>query len=319
MADRLFALTQTRRWIWPALGVLLLWIALTVLTARFSLHSLSGVAISASFLLMPALGQMLVITTGRGNIDLSIPSVVTFSAYVTVVTASSGANGFWLPLGLVLLAALAVGAVNATLLLMLRIPAMIATLATGYILATATLLVNARVGVFQRPPLLAYLATGRIGDLPVVCLIAILAAAAVGIIVARTAYGRQLSAVGQNMVAARYAGVGVTRTVATAFLASATLAGLTGMLLAAYAGGAFLEMGTPYLLQSVGAVVLGGTLIAGGSASVLGTLFGAFLLVLIVTTMQIAGLPAGAQDILQGLVIIAVLSVAGGRIGGRRA
>lgn len=319
MVDRLFALTQTRRWIWPALGVLLLWIALTVLTARFSLHSLSGVAISASFLLMPALGQMLVITTGRGNIDLSIPSVVTFSAYVTVVTADSGANGFWLPLGLVLLAALVVGIVNAMLLLVLRIPAMIATLATGYILATATLLVNARVGVFQRPPLLAYLATGRIGDLPVVCIIAILAAVLVGIIVARTAYGRQLSAVGQNMVAARYAGVGVSRTVAIAFLASATLAGLTGMLLAAYAGGAFLEMGTPYLLQSVGAVVLGGTLIAGGSASVAGTFFGAFLLVLIVTTMQIAGLPAGAQDILQGLVIIAVLSVAGGRIGTRRA
>lgn len=76
-------------------------------------------------------------------------------------------------------------------------------------------------------------------------------------------------------------------------------------------------MGTPYLLQSVGAVVLGGTLIAGGSATALGTLLGGMLLVMIVTTMQIAGLPPGAQDILQGVVIIAVLSVAGTRMGRR--
>lgn len=318
MLERLLDTVQGHRWIWPALGVLVLWATLTALTARFSLHSLSGVAISASFLLMPALGQMLVITTGRGNIDLSIPSVVTFSAYVTAVTATSGTGGFWVPLLLVTSIGVGVGLFNAVLLLVLRIPAMIATLATGYILATATLLVNARVGVFQRPPVLAWLATGRIGDLPVICLIAAMVAVIVGIIVARTAYGRQLSAVGQNIMAARYAGVPVARSIATAFVASALLAGLTGMLLAAYAGGAFLEMGTPYLLQSVGAVVLGGTLIAGGSASVLGTFFGAFLLVLIVTTMQIAGLPAGTQDILQGLVIICVLSIAGGRLRARR-
>ncbi|WP_173934555.1 ABC transporter permease [Chelativorans sp. Marseille-P2723] len=318
MADALLNAAQRHRWIWPALGVLLLWAALTVLTARFSLHSLSGVAMSASFLLMPALGQMLVITTGRGNIDLSIPSVITVSAYVTVVTASSGMNGFWLPLFLVIVIAVGVGLFNAMLLLVLRIPAMIATLATGYILATATLLVNARVSIFPRPPVLIWLATGRIGGLPVICLIALTVAAVVGIVLARTAFGKQLSAVGQNIVAARYAGVQTARLIASAFVASSLLASLTGMLLAAYAGGAFLEMGAPYLLQSVGAVVLGGTLIAGGSASVLGTFFGSFLLILIVTTMQIAGLPAGAQDILQGLVIIGVLSIAGGKLRSRR-
>jgi ribose transport system permease protein len=97
-----------------------------------------------------------------------------------------------------------------------------------------------------------------------------------------------------------------------AFVASSTIAALTGVLLGAYIGGAFLEMGQPYLLQSIGAVVLGGTLIFGGSATALGTLFGSVLLVLIVTTMQIAGLPPGTQDVIQGLVIIVVLALAGG-------
>ena len=80
----------------------------------------------------------------------------------------------------------------------------------------------------------------------------------------------------------------------------------------AYVGGAFLEMGQPFLLQSLGAVVLGGSLIFGGASTALGTFFGCVLLVLIVTTMQIAGLPSGMQDIVQGLVIIAVLALAGG-------
>ncbi|WP_247893804.1 hypothetical protein [Azospirillum endophyticum] len=88
-------------------------------------------------------------------------------------------------------------------------------------------------------------------------------------------------------------------------------AALTGTLLSARAGGAFPDMGSPFLLQSVGAVVLGGTLIFCGSATAAGTLFGSVLLVLIVTTMQIAGLPGGTQEIIQDVVIIAVLAFAG--------
>lgn len=306
-----------RRWIWPLLGFLLLWIILAALTARFSIHSLSGVAQSASFLLLPALGQMLVVTTGRGNIDLSIPSLVTLSAYLTVVSSDGSAGGFAVTLLLVALLGMATGLFNAFLVLVLSIPAMIATLATGYILATATLFVNASVGVFARPPILQWLAAGRVGGVPAVLILALFAMALFGLLLARSAWGRKLSAVGQNGEAARLAGVNVPGVIASAFVLSALLSALTGFLLSGYAGGAFLEMGTPYLLQSVGAVVLGGTLIAGGSATALGTLFGALLLVMIVTTMQVAGLPPGAQDILQGVVIIAVLSIAGARISGR--
>jgi len=145
--------------------------------------------------------------------------------------------------------------------------------------------------------------------------IAVLVAIAAGFLLSRCAYGRLLCVVGQSQEEARLAGVRAKRTVASTFVCSALLSSVTGLLLSGYAGGAFLEMGTPYLLQSVGAVVLGGTLIAGGSATAFGTLLGAMLLVMIVTTMQIAGLPPGTQDILQGVVIIGVLSLAGARMG----
>lgn len=303
--------TAERRWIWPLVGIAVLWALLAGMTDRFSLHSLAGVAVSASFLLLPALGQMLVVTTGRGNIDLSIPSVVTLAAYVTVTVSGGDEARLPLTLAAVLGTALVAGAANAFLVVVVRIPAMIATLATGYILATATLLANRQVKTSGTADTLAFMATGRIAGIPVVLLVTGAVALIAGYTVARAAYGRRLAAVGQSLDAARLAGIRTGRTITIAFLWSAVLSAACGMLLSAYSGGAFLELGERYLLQSVGAVVLGGTLIAGGSATAFGTMLGAVFLILIVTTMQIAGLPPGLQDIVQGLLIILVLSAAG--------
>jgi ribose transport system permease protein len=202
--------------------------------------------------------------------------------------------------------------VNATLVVLFRIPAIIATLASGYILATATLLANRAIPGFKVAPAIHYIATGRIGAMPVIVLVAIGVTALFSLVLRYTAYGRMLSAVGQNVRAARLAGVRTSWVTASAFFTSSILASVAGMLLGGYVGGAFLEMGQPYLLQSLGAVVLGGTLIFGGSATPVGTLIGSMLLVLVVTTMQIAGLPPGMQDVVQGVVIITVLALAGG-------
>lgn len=300
-----------QRWIWAALGVILLWIALTSVSNRASLSSLLGISRSSAFLALVALGQMFVVTTGRGNIDLSVASIVTLSAFVTV-TITGGSDGRLL---LALAAALSVGAltgaINAFLVLKCRITAMIATLSVGYILATATLLMNRQVRSFEIAPTLRWFATDQIAGLPIVALIAVLAVILAEYVLAQTAWGFRLAATGQNLAAARLAGVGTNATIATAFVVSGVLSALSGLLLSAYVGGAFLDMGRPYLLQSIGAVVLGGSLIFGGASTAIGTLLGALFLTLIVTTMQVAGLPAGAQDVTQGLIIFGVLAVAG--------
>jgi ribose transport system permease protein len=300
------------RWIWSLIGVIVLWGILSLITDRFSLHSLSGVATSASFLVLAALGQMFVVTTGRGNIDLSIASVIAMSAFASLIL-SGGSNGN-LALGLVAVVGIGivVGTVNAVLVVLFRIPAMIATLATGYVLATGTLLANRHIAGAVAHPALTFVAAGKVGGVPVMLLVALAAVILSSFVLGRLAYGRSLSAVGQNLRAARLAGVRTGRVVATTFLISSLLAAIDGALLSAYVGGAFLEMGTPYLLQSVGAVVIGGSLIFGGGSTAVGTFFGCVLLVLIVTTMQIAGLPPGTQDIVQGTVVIAVLALAGG-------
>ncbi len=95
-----------------------------------------------------------------------------------------------------------------------------------------------------------------------------------------------------------------------AYVISGALAGLGGVLLSARVGGAFLEMGNPFLLQSVGAVVVGGSSILGGRATALGTFLGSIFLVMVVTTMQVLRLAGGLQEVAQGILIILVLALA---------
>lgn len=308
---RLRKFVQAHRWVWAASAVVLLWIILALISGRWSLASLSGIVLSASFLTCVSLGQMLVVTTGRGNIDLSIPGVLTQSAFLSLMVIKGQDGLIWLGVLAALGLGTGVGLINAALVIWLRIPAIIATLATGYILASAALLTNATSfsprGV---APGLRWLASGRIGDIPVFALVTLAVVVAMAFLLGQTVFGRRLSAIGQSRSAARYAGVPVNRVLASAFVGSSVLAALTGMVLGAYVGGAFLEIGQPYLLQSVAAVVLGGTLIAGGYGTALGTWFAAILLILLVTIMQILSLPRGTQDLVQGAVVILVLALA---------
>jgi len=316
---RVLAWMRERRWSFAAAGVSLLWLLLSAITSHFDLNSLSGVATSASFLAIVAVGQMFVIASGGSNIDLSIPSVITLSAFVTMILSQGTNAGLLLALPAVLAIGLATGAANAFLVVKLRIPAIIATLAIGYVLDSATLIANRELEVFTVSSVLRAISSSKVAGIPTILILAAVLIALAAAIIRGTSYGRTLMAVGQNATAAHLAGARVGRTITVAFLVSSVLGALGGALLSAHAGGAFLQMGEPYLLQSVGAVVVGGTLIAGGSATALGTFFGSLFLVLIVTTMQFSGWSPGMQDVVQGGMIIAILAVAGNGLGRRPA
>ena len=297
-------------WIWALLGVVMLWILLSIGGRQVNISNLSGIVASAALLCVVAIGQMLVVTTGDGAVDLSIPSVMTLSAFMA--TSVTGGQDARLALGLVTVAALgaAVGWVNALIVNRLRIPPIIATLAVGYILTTATLIFNRGFTTYAVSPLLAYVASGRVFGIPIILLLALVLTWAISWLLHTSVYGRNLSAVGQNRRAAHFAGIRVEATTRTAYLLSGLLAALGGVLLSGRVSGAFLEMGTPYLLQSVGAVVVGGSSILGGRGNAFGTLLGSIFLVMIVTTMQVLRVAGGSQDIVEGMLIILVLAVA---------
>jgi ribose transport system permease protein len=136
-------------------------------------------------------------------------------------------------------------------------------------------------------------------------------AAGMGVLLYWTRYGKYLHAVGQNRKVAELAGVNIVRTVVLAFVISSVLAGVAGILLGGYFGGASQDMGLSYLMTSVAATVIGGTSAAGGKSSVAGTVCGALMLTLIVAFLNLTRLPMSVQNIIQGglLMIILVASV----------
>jgi len=161
-------------WIWAFLGVIGLWVLLSIGAGQVNLSNLTGIVASAALLCVFAIGQMLVVTTGDGAIDLSIPSVITLSAFV--LTSVTGGEDARLALGLVVIAAIGagVGWINAQIVNRFRIPPIIATLAVGYILTTATLIYNRGFKTYAVSPLLAYVASGRVFGIPLILILAIL-------------------------------------------------------------------------------------------------------------------------------------------------
>jgi ribose transport system permease protein len=297
-------------WVWALLGTLVLWTLLSAGSGQVSIGSLSGILASAAVLCVVAIGQMLVVTTGDGAVDLSIPNVMTLSGFLATSVISGNDGQLISGLAVVVLLGSTVGILNALTINHLRIPPIITTLAVGYILTTGTLIFNRGFRTYAVSPLLVSLASTRIADIPVLLILALVASFLAYLVLHRTVYGRSLAAIGQNSEAAYLAGVRVKTTRLVAYVISGVLAALGGVLLSARVGGAFLEMGNPFLLQSVGAVVVGGSSILGGKATALGTFLGSIFLVMVVTTLQVLRLAGGLQQVAQGILIILVLAVA---------
>jgi len=305
------SLARRYPWVWVVIGIVLLWLLLAARTGTVGPGLILAALSPASFLILVAIGQSLAMMTGAGNVDLSIPSVISLTAFVTV-NMIGGSDLMVLP-GLLVGVAIGslVGLLNAIVILVLRIPAIIGTLASGYIVSSLALLQNHGLAVNKIAPSLVSATKGVTLGIPHIAMIAAAVAALAAFLYHRTGFGRMLLATGQNGLAAMRAGIPVRLVIAVAFVLSGGLAGLAGTLLAANAGGAFLDIGNSYLLLSIGAVVVGGTPIFGGSTTVAGTMLGALFLVVLGTTIRLVGIPGGGQEILQGAVIIAVLFMAG--------
>ena len=257
-------------WTWSVAGALLAWFAIGAVTQRFTLETLAVNATTASFLVVIALGQLLVVSGGDGGIDLSIPYTITLSAYVAAATMhGEDAN---LPFGLAIAVGLGacVGIANACLVVLLRMPAIVATLAVGFVGGSAVNVFASNAELGAPSPMLAVFVRGDVLGIPVMVLIGIAATLAVSFVLRRMVVGRQLLAIGQSGEAAYLSQVPVGAIRAGSYVASSVLAGVAGILLTGYNNSAFLNMGAPYLLASIGAVVLGGSLIGGGRSSALG-------------------------------------------------
>jgi ribose transport system permease protein len=293
------------------LAVVLL-VGLTALVAEpgfFDVTNLKNVARQAAFLGAVALGQLLVVIV-RG-LDLSVGAVITTTLLLTVEIA--GTRGGSVPAALVAVVAMAiaVGTLNALLVVVRRVPAILATLATYALVQGIGLWATGGRSRGRVPDAIKPLGTGHVGPVPTPVIITTALAIVVAVILDRGAFGRTMYAVGSNPEASYLSGVSRQRVAALAFVASAVLAMVSGLMLSGFVGFYDRSLGVGYDLDSIAAVVLGGASLAGGSGTVAATLAAVVGLAALDNLLLIIGVDRSIQLIGKALVLFAAVLSAG--------
>jgi len=265
----------------------------------------------ASFLGVIATGMMVVILLGQ--IDLSVPWLVTVGAMMACAAASWGPVGEALAIPFGILCGVALGLVNGIGVAYLRIPSMIVTLAVN---AVAQGLMVVYTGGFSpqdsASPAMRFIATGTtIASIPNALIVWAVVGALVIFLLGRTIFGRAVYAIGNRERAAYLSGAATQRVVLLAFALSGGLSAFGGELLAGYASKAAQSMGDAYLLPSIAAVVLGGTSILGGRGKYIGTIAGVILITLLQSILSVMQIAEFGKQIIYGIVIIAMLLLYG--------
>ncbi len=279
--------------------------------APASLFDMLGSCVTPGIL---ALGTLVVLISG--NIDISFPSIAAFSMYVTVMVA----QGVETADSMVILLALAsiigglLGAANAALVHYCRLPALIVTLGMGSMIRGGLLafigtknitdLPKSMIAFSKQSVLTMQTTDGNSFGLPTSVLIFFLLAVLTHLILSRTLLGRGIYALGGSPESARRVGFNIARIQFFIYGFMGLLAGIVGILHASK-----MRLANPFDLAGseltvIAAVVLGGTSISGGRGTVIGTLIGVVLLVVVSNSMLLVGLPSVWNQVMMGLIII---------------
>ena len=299
---------------WIVLGALFV-LAAIVVPESLSSNSLSAVLPLMTVLALAGLGEMLVVMTG--GIDLSIPGTMTLAAYL-VVGISGGSNGHLATaIPLCLLYAAAIGLVNGFLVSFGRLNPLIVTLAIGQIvLGIATGYANGLAAESAVPTDLSGLATSRFLNVTWIFWIGVAITVLLSLSLRNLAVGRRFQAAGANPRAAWMNGIHVRTHVLFAYVGASVLYAAAGLLLAALINNPSLDIGSPYLLGPIAAVVIGGASLAGGLASVTSTWAAAFALTLLSQILRVLGFSTALQYVVFGVAIAAGMVISGDRIVG---
>lgn len=297
-------------WIWAYVAAAAAFLGTMAISGGQGAGSLFYTAMTfASFAAIVGIGQMLVITLGPGNVDLSIPSSMTLAATLALKVMNSEPDMVLIGLATALLVGLGCGIFNFSLIILLRIPPIIATLSSSFIFQSLAIWSNRGLRI-KPPESMSQFVTGGVLGIPNVALVGIAIAIAAWVVLERGIAGRWILAIGQNMRAASFSGVPVNTVRFAVYVSCAVLASIAGFLLANFSGGAALNMGAEYMLMSIAVVVIGGSSIGGGNSNVPGIWGASLFMFLVVSMLNSYGLGAGVRLIMTGIIIVAVVSLA---------
>lgn len=259
--------------------------------------------------LIVALGMALVI--GTEGIDLSVGAAMAMAAAVLPLWLG---YGVWPAVAIALLAGGAMGLVNGGIIAYVGVQPIVATLALmvgGR--GVALVISDEKLKSIQSPSLRAF-GSDEVLGIPKIVLLAAILAVVIGLLVARTTFGRQLVAIGGNRRAAELSGLPVKRVLILVYVICAVLATIAGIVGVARAGASVPStLGNLMELSAITAVVVGGTPLTGGQVRVVGTVAGALLLQLIDATLIKHNVPDSYSQIAQALIIVLAVYVQRGK------
>jgi len=253
-----------------------------------------------------ALGTTFVIITG--GIDLSLGTGMALCAVISGVLIVN--LGVPMPLGVLgaILFGGLIGLVNGLNIALLKLPPFIATLAMMLVAQGLALVISKSTPIyFNDSPSYTKISTGNLipgARLPNAVLILIVLAIAAGVILNKTVLGRYTFSIGSNEEATALSGIDVTKWKILVYTLAGLFIGLAGVLISARLGSAQPATGAGYELQAIAAVVIGGTSLAGGKGSIIGTVIGALIISVLNNGLQIMSIPQEWQNVILGLVII---------------
>jgi ribose transport system permease protein len=295
----------------------LLVVAFTIVTPDFlTVNNLVNILRQYSVLMILAVGQTLVIVS-RG-IDLSVASTAALSGSVMGVVYAYWAWPEPASLLVGLAAGVAVGAFNGFVITRLGVPDFIATLGTFVAVRGIALLVTDGLPVpdFERavegrtlPGTISTLGVDSLLGMPLIAVVALVCALIGGFILSRTRLGRSAYAIGGNTEAARMSGIKVERSKMWIYVISGLLAAVGGFMLTGRQASANALMGEGLELQSIAAVVIGGTNLFGGEGRMSGTVIGVLIIGVLSNGLSIAGVAEFWQRVVNGLIIVAVVAL----------
>ncbi|MEA2622671.1 MAG: ribose transport system permease protein [Chloroflexota bacterium] len=248
---------------------------------------------------------------GAGQIDLSVGAVAGLSSVTTALAL--GTWGLPLPVAVAvgLFTGFAVGIVNGFLLAFIGIPSFLVTLATlGIVNGLAQWLSNTAPIPILNDTFVYIFGSGDVGPIPSLLIWTAVVFAVGHVTLRKTTYGRRVLATGGNSVAASFSGVDVRLIRFAVMTVMGTIAGLAGILFAGRLHSGRFEFGAGAELSVIAAVILGGTSLFGGRATVIGTLLGSLMIGLINNGLTLASLPTSQQFIVRGLIIILAVALA---------
>lgn len=287
-------------------GIYILFVALililSLVNSKFrTLSNALNVLIQVSNYAVLGVGMTFVIMTGGIDVSVGATMVVSASVYV-VVTQILGASEFVGLLALLVVAA-AVGLINGVAVAYLNMPAFLVTLATQCVGRGLALVLTG--GVSYRNLGVSYTFVGKesfIG-IPMMVWIPIIIFVLGYILMHGTIYGRKVMAIGGNVNAARVSGINVRFNIMTTYLLLGIVSGLAGFMTMARLGSYYAAMGEGMEFMVIAGVVIGGTSLAGGEGSILGTLVGTLIIGVINNILNLMGVSADWQDVARGAVI----------------